>query len=99
MRNEKRVVEELREWAHRPTALSGEEAARAVLARLTRRQPGRRAVSRTVLLAAAAALIAAAGLYTVLHARNAESAKAVTTAAMTLSSGTQVVIDLQGVKP
>lgn len=100
MRVQNRVKEELYEWSHRPPSITGKEAARNAIAALaTQAPPPRRAVLRPVLAAAAAVLVAVVALYSALRGRGAHSPAAGTTAAITLSSGTQVVIELKEVKP
>jgi ferric-dicitrate binding protein FerR (iron transport regulator) len=99
MTNQERITRELREWAYRPTALTGAQAARHILTRLdSQGEPPRRFVLRPVLVAAAAALVAVVAAYTTLRDRAVHAPAAGTTAAMTLSSGTQVVIELKEVK-
>jgi hypothetical protein len=99
MRFARRVTEELREWAHRPTALSGEDAARAVTARLAGGMPSpRRSKSRLLLAVAAAACVAIVALYTTVRGHVGRAPAAGTTAAITLTSGTQLVIELKEVK-
>jgi hypothetical protein len=100
MRIQSNVVEEFREWAQRPPAITGEEAARAVLGRLGGRvaRP-QRPVLRPVLAAAAAVLAVVVALYGTLRGWGGAAPAPGTTAALTLSSGTQVVIDLREVKP
>jgi ferric-dicitrate binding protein FerR (iron transport regulator) len=100
MRNQDCVARELREWAYRPPALTGAEAARRISTSLGAQTPQpRRGVLRPVLAAAVAALIAVVALFTGLRGRAAHPGATGTTAAFTLSSGTQVVIELSEVKP
>lgn len=100
MSAQSRVKEELHEWAHRPPSITGREAARNVLAALGEQAPPpRRPVLRPILAAAAAALIAVVALYSALRQWGAHPPAAGTTAAFTLSSGTQVVIELKEATP
>ncbi len=100
MRIENSVKKELYEWSHRPPSISEKEAARNVIAALGEQAPRRsRPVLRPILAVAAAALIAVVALYSALRGRSAHSPAAGTTAAITLSSGTQVVIELKEAKP
>ncbi len=96
MRLENRVTQELHEWAHRPPAVSGAEAARIVTSRLgAQASPPRRRVLAPALAAAAAALIAIVSLYSAFRGHGPRRPEVGTTAALTLASGTQVVIQLE----
>jgi hypothetical protein len=100
MRIGNRVTQELREWAHRPPAIAADEAARMVSGRLgAQAPPPRRPVLRPALVAATAALIVVVAVYSALRGHAARRPQASTTAALTLPSGTQVVIQLEEVKP
>ena len=99
MRLANRLTQELREWAHRPPAISGAEAARIITSQLgAQAPPPRRRLLRPALVAAAAALIAIVTIYSMLRGHGSRRPEANTTAALTLSSGTQVVIELKEVK-
>jgi len=100
MRLTPRFREALAEWAHRPPATAATEAAHLVASRLGAQAPvPHRSVLRPALAAAAAVLIAVVAAYTALRGHIGHRAEAGTTAALTLSSGTQIVIELEGVKP
>jgi len=99
MRIEDRIAQELREWSRRPLTLSGAEAARNVGARLgAQGLPPRRLALRPALAAALVVLALLVGLQIGLRGRGARRAEAGTTAAFSLSSGTQVVIELREVR-
>jgi hypothetical protein len=92
-------ADELRRWAQQPTALPPAEAARSVKARLRPRAgPRRRPALRPVMVATAAALAMTVAIVALLRERRYPAPAGGTPAAITLSSGTLVVIDLGEVR-
>jgi len=99
MKTEQWFAEELRKWAQQPTVLPPADAARSVKVRLqARAMPRSRPVRRPVLVAAAVGLAAVATVVVLLRERPRQVRATGTTATITLSSGTLVVIDLGEVR-
>ena len=95
MKIEHWFAEELRRWAQQPTVLPPEDAARGVLARLRPRASVRHRPSlRPLMVASAAGLAALVTVAVLLRERPRQTRTTGTTATITLSSGTLLVIDL-----
>lgn len=99
MKIEQWFAEELRRWSQQPTVLPPADAARSVTVRLRpRAMPRSRPALRPVLVASAAGLAALATVIVLLRERPPQVRTTGTTATITLSSGTLVVIDLGEVR-
>jgi len=100
MRHENGFAERLREWSHRPPTVTAEHAAIRLRGRLmAQAPPPRSGPLRPLLATAAAAALLLAGVTLLRGPAPVRPQPRRTTAAIVLSSGTQVVIDLGEVQP